>query len=163
MQAGLGTRCVHSTHHEAAKPPGGPPSTCLAQQRRGESPPACARPARGAGRAGVPRRRHVARAQQAQTAARTAPHGRRVPGGRTLMWRARFWRRTAQDSCALGAAGAWASGSLPLSPKCSPAPREIAKRKVFRNLQFRGFAGTVGNKPRPAVGRGLYFQYTSFS
>ena len=28
------------------------------------------------------------------------------------MWRARFWRRTAQDSCALGAAGAWASGSL---------------------------------------------------
>ena len=52
------------------------------------------------------------------------------------MWRARFWRRTAQDSCALGAAGAWASGSLPLSPKCSPAPREIAKRKVFRNLQY---------------------------
>ena len=51
------------------------------------------------------------------------------------MWRARFWRRTAQDSCALGAAGAWASGSLPPSPKCSPAPREIAKRKVFRNLQ----------------------------
>ena len=52
------------------------------------------------------------------------------------MWRARFWRRTAQDSCALGAAGAWASGSLPLSPKCSPAPREIAKRQVFRNLQY---------------------------
>ena len=52
------------------------------------------------------------------------------------MWRARFWRCTAQDSCALGAAGAWASGSLPLSPKCSPAPREIAKRQVFRNLQY---------------------------
>ena len=51
------------------------------------------------------------------------------------MWRARFWRRTAQDSCALGAAGAWASGSIPPSPKCSLAPREIATRKVFRNLQ----------------------------
>ena len=80
MQAGLGTRSVHSTHHEAAKLPGGPPSTCLAQQRRGESPPACARHARGATRAGMLRHRHVARAQQAQTAARTAPHGRRVPG-----------------------------------------------------------------------------------
>ena len=76
------------------------------------------------------------------------------------MWRARFWRRTAQDSCALGAAGAWASGSL--LPLQSAVPlRGKSQSDRFSEICNINIRPTPARESQPGCGLRIGFDMLS--